>query len=339
MTWLKRKRTAVFIDNSALKSVGYNFESKSMESICDIAYTEDIQIAGTQILKREFVKHFYQLIKEDEFKINKLKMSRYFKEAKKEATEILNVVRAEEEWQHYLDEFKVKMCDSDINWRDVFDDYFFGKPPFSVGKKKNEFPDAFNLKLLENEFKNFNIVVISGDKDFSGWADNKKKFHFRSLKEFIDSYFKIAEEVFYNDITKVFEENKHIIESRIKESLKENSIYETNSYNTDVEDVEILNLELNLKEITSIDKESEMASFSLEFSGIVILNLYSAVYVRDPVDRDIRFEGYNRNSIELPYKVNYKFDLYECGLIENEEEDIKIARIDIDPNWEDEVQY
>jgi len=50
--------------------------------------------------------------------------------------------------------------------KDVFKDYFDSKPPFQKEQKKNEFPDAFTFKGLEQHFSKSKTYFLSGDGDF-----------------------------------------------------------------------------------------------------------------------------------------------------------------------------
>jgi hypothetical protein len=55
----------------------------------------------------------------------------------------------------------------------ILADYFASQPPFGVGKKKSEFPDAFTLHALRAwaEGKKYTVVVVSGDADLKAFCD------------------------------------------------------------------------------------------------------------------------------------------------------------------------
>jgi hypothetical protein len=64
---------------------------------------------------------------------------------------------------------------SNVNPENIFNLYFKSYPPFSEGKKKYEFPDAFVLKTLE-EFcllSRKRMYIISNDNDFNGYKSPK----------------------------------------------------------------------------------------------------------------------------------------------------------------------
>jgi hypothetical protein len=50
----------------------------------------------------------------------------------------------------------------------VFEDYFAGNPPFGVGEKKSEFPDAFAYQAIRNYFEKLkeSCYLVTIDKDF-----------------------------------------------------------------------------------------------------------------------------------------------------------------------------
>lgn len=71
-------------------------------------------------------------------------------------------------WEQFLEDAKaidLKYQDADI--ARVFDLYFSEMPPFSGGKKKNEFPDAFILSVLNawGESEGREVLVATSDKD------------------------------------------------------------------------------------------------------------------------------------------------------------------------------
>lgn len=73
----------------------------------------------------------------------------------------------------------------DVDLRSVVTDYFSAKPPFGEGHKKSEFPDAFNISMLqEYSTQCGKIYVVSNDGDFSN-AENVCCF--KTLNELLDA--------------------------------------------------------------------------------------------------------------------------------------------------------
>ncbi len=71
----------------------------------------------------------------------------------------------------------------------VFDKYFAKKPPFGLGKKKSEFPDAFVLAALDIWCKESaqKIFIVSQDPDMESFChDSETLFHLPSLESFLE---------------------------------------------------------------------------------------------------------------------------------------------------------
>ncbi len=63
----------------------------------------------------------------------------------------------------------------------VVDRYFNGRPPFSKGKKKSEFPDALALLSLEGwaSDKGGKVLIVSADNDWFEYSEISDSFAFR----------------------------------------------------------------------------------------------------------------------------------------------------------------
>ena len=96
-----------------------------------------------------------------------------------------------QQWIAFKQHFVVEELPIHGRSEDVFDWYFDGKPPFGIGKKKHEFPDAFVLSAIDQYYEEHeaNIAVVSNDGDF-GEASKLRRFvkHFSSLDEYIDAF-------------------------------------------------------------------------------------------------------------------------------------------------------
>lgn len=167
----------VFVDTQIFVSENFNFNEKSKLGLLKKQVKKGaINFLTSKIIVEESKKHINDNIERKINEINKLFNSReiailrnseynkYFENLNPEEM----VKEAVNQFQDYLDEVEVKYLDLDsIELRKVIDDYFKGRKPFGEGKKKHEFPDAFNISMLMN-FKRDNkpIYVISGDQDF-----------------------------------------------------------------------------------------------------------------------------------------------------------------------------
>ena len=122
----------------------------------------------------------------------------------------------------YLSDCKAKYIDvENINLDKILSDYFDGRPPFGIGKKKAEFPDAFNIAFLQkySETNNSKIYVISGDSDFAG-IDSI--CHYKDISSFLNTINSQEEyEELYGNVREYLsEENtRRYIKCKLKEKL------------------------------------------------------------------------------------------------------------------------
>ncbi|WP_428892845.1 PIN domain-containing protein [Facklamia sp. P9177] len=96
------------------------------------------------------------------------------------------VQEALNQFHNYLNEAEVTYLDLDsIELKTILNDYFNNRKPFGTGKKKHEFPDAFNISMLKSlRKKEYQpIYVISGDKDFE---DIKGIYLYKSIDELLN---------------------------------------------------------------------------------------------------------------------------------------------------------
>lgn len=92
----------------------------------------------------------------------------------------MNQIASELLWQfeQFIDNAKVTVLSTDgVSIESVFESYFQQTPPFSEGKKKHEFPDAFTVAVLEKWCKDNDeaMYVISGDQDLATYCNASTK--------------------------------------------------------------------------------------------------------------------------------------------------------------------
>ena len=153
---------------------------------------------------------------------------------------------------------------SEIDIREIFENYFNKKFPFSQSKKC-EFPDAFALKTLENwsKEKQVNVKVFSKDNDINNYESE----NFIIDEEFEDYLNRKLSEIakkkkLLQNINNAIEEYKTEIIEEIKQwtinSIDDISLYYEHTNFYEIHDLSIneINVELENFQITSIDDES-----------------------------------------------------------------------------------
>jgi len=131
----------------------------------------------------------------------------------------------------------------------VFNKYFQQDPPFGGGKKKNEFPDAFALYMLEeycNHKKLPRIIVLSNDKDMHEYESTH--IEYKDYKQYVTE--KSAEKEILSNIAQLLQREKDENLATIKEDLEEvlydEGIYYNVLMSTDINDIEIDAIDLDL---------------------------------------------------------------------------------------------
>jgi len=171
-----------------------------------------------------------------------------------------NIIRKQlnNQFQTFLKSAKVESipCDS-TSIEKVFYLYFNQKPPFSEGKKKAEFPDAFTLESIKSwcHQKNSKIYVISTDDDWKKACEQDSALiYLSSIEEFLDL---IARE---NDLYRLVDQALiswrilECIENKIKENLEE-AEYLLEDRDGEVIDVSIKNISIDDPYIINIENE------------------------------------------------------------------------------------
>lgn len=143
----------------------------------------------------------------------------------------------EEQRKNIVDEFKNKLSSEflkakievieypKIEISGIFDKYFSDKPPFHKESKKNEFPDAFALAILEEECKKRGVKchVLSGDSDILKYESCSLIIEI-DYKDFLERKIRRVEAEKHrsqrlNKAIKLFESKNEVIEQNVKDWL------------------------------------------------------------------------------------------------------------------------
>lgn len=253
------ERDIVFIDTSIYKAENFFAPNNRIQSLKWLVENKVISFVSTEITNRELLKHY----KEDvTFALNNLKKKHVVLACFDDTRQLLSNGTKKK----YL-----KKCEISVNAflrqgytigyefctdvKSVFEKYFDLKRPFSEGKKKDEFPDAFVLQMLEQYSKRLchkKIIVLSNDKDMKEYES--EYLEYVDYKEYITK--KLAEAKTIERIKTAIKDEKDDILSDIKDKLEEeleNGWNYSSMFNTeDSPEVEIVACEVNMDEDFSI---------------------------------------------------------------------------------------
>lgn len=190
----------VFIDTSIFVSENFNVKGTKFDSLASLAQEGRVFIKSSDITFREIICNIEESVETAEKAIKKAKTE----------GRILRNLGSKSSYQTIFAEFPstkivatfmkqikdyFKLSKTEIlpalktRPSAVFDKYFAKKPPFGLGKKKSEFPDAFVLSALEQWCKKAQqrIYVISQDPDItSACSDSDKLIHLSTLQVLLE---------------------------------------------------------------------------------------------------------------------------------------------------------
>lgn len=161
----------IFLDTSIFFKENF-LESKKIKSILKYGKDKKIKVIMPLLTYNEILKQVDEEVRKSFNKISILKNSVPIKDIiwNNGIEDVIKEIRQNLEKAFQESNFEMIDYSSNPNIiKEVFDDYFEGKPPFGDAKKKSEFPDAFTLKILEEYAvkNNIEISVFSADKDYS----------------------------------------------------------------------------------------------------------------------------------------------------------------------------
>lgn len=192
----------VLIDTSSYQEQRLSFQGDIFDSLIRLSDENKITIVGCSILRREIESHVRDSIATSVNRIKKASadFDRLTKDDLGEVTRMLVDLTALKDrifserkvridtFFHTVNYEEIDLSKVDVN--SVLDDYFSFKPPFGVGKKKHEFPDAFVLNgFLDCYQKRLtSTCVISADADWHSFIEKHPDVRmFDKITEFIHS--------------------------------------------------------------------------------------------------------------------------------------------------------
>src|ERR1035441_10614455 len=150
-------------------------------------------------------------------------------------------------FEEFLTDAKAEIISlSNADAEEIFDRYFGATPPFSEGKKKSEFPDAFAIQVLERWAEDHDeiIYVVSGDKDWQkSCTDKQRLLHLSTLDSFLDQVTKQDLER-HENVLQLYRQNSGKIIDAIQRDFPNRGFY-LSGEDGDVEEVVVDSVELD----------------------------------------------------------------------------------------------
>lgn len=309
------------LDTSVIKTAGYKFsDGKLFDLYLQLPY--QIKLIFPEIIYREILSHKNKEVSND---VNSLKSSldTLIRKEILKAGELdidLNMLK-----ERFLEKEKDKINQyinllngqilsiSNCDFSHVFDRYFSHKAPFEDNKeKKNEFPDAVCLDLIE-KYATDNAqlgIIVSEDKGWGKFAEESENLYYApSIDEFTKLFIvrndKISDSIRIK-LIKALEDEKSELYSKIIAHLDDvywdtSAIYSENLYSCDADVIShyFRNFRVLDFNIWKSDKESATWVLSIDLLFDLELEITVESYAKDSVDKELVSMGFSKISIDV----------------------------------------
>lgn len=309
------------LDTSVIQGAGYKFfDDKLLDLYLQLPY--QIKLILPEIVYREILSHKNDEVVSD---INQLKSSldtliRKEVLSNQEFSLDLNMLKDRfieaktSEIDQYIKQFDgevIPIANSDISR--VFNWYFSCKAPFENNKaKKNEFPDAVCLDLIEEYAIGNNQIgiIVSGDKGWGDFAEGSKNLYYASsidefTKLFTARHDEISESIRTKIITALEDEQSNLY-SEIVNYLDDvywdtSGIYSENLYSCDADVVSYDFNHFSVVDLNIWKSERESATWILkaDLSFILKLGVEVESYIKDSIDKEFISMGVSKLNIDV----------------------------------------
>lgn len=214
--------TTVFDQNS------HDYSSAAFKKLGELIKEKKVRLYITTIIKGEVETHIRRQVESAQASIETtLYKHRFLKHSQHPSvSKVFGGMDTEEvidelgeQFRNWLTEMSVEFIPMDVSIDNVFDKYFDRTPPFS-DKKKEEFPDAFNIAALEKwcEEHKIKMYVISGDGDISAACETNLSLRYvNSLPAFLEFYAQLEPLAAYAN--QLFETHTGKIISQLKRTV------------------------------------------------------------------------------------------------------------------------
>lgn len=324
----------VFIDTEFFVKAGLDFSSRTLESFQEICSNGELAHITTTIVVREVNGKISDHIQEALNSVNSFR--RKAKILTHSSNTLINGLFAPinqeqinqeglQVFSDFLKYSKTKILDlNEVNADEIVKMYFEGKAPFQGGKKKNEFPDAFNMLALRNYLsEKEEIYVVSEDSDLLEFCKANPRFiAIESLSKLLDLYH-THDEQRSNFIKKFITSHKEEIKEKIKENIEETEAYNVSSWeNAEVDSLSVTSISDFDPSIIHIDDNSCQISFEIKADYIV--SVTGPDYNNGTYDReDGKIYTFDYSTREESENLNLTVDLELHYVIEDNEFNIK----------------
>lgn len=260
------ERSYIFIDTSVFVQEAFRFSGTSLGRLVGISSNDELRLVVPEIIKQEVAYRLRETAEEHVSKIQTALSSNIVRLISTEEKKLFGLdVELDTEklvesiagtWETFCTRCHARYIPlTSIDLPGVVASYFDAEPPFSKGRNRHEFPDAFAVASIfdfSTEEPHRPIYVVSADNGMLNAFSNDSRFRcHKGLSEVLDQYNRQTEAL-SPAAHNLMEENIEWISEVIVERLQEAPDLYAPEYRTDrihIESVTVDVDEMNLVEI------------------------------------------------------------------------------------------
>lgn len=277
----------VHLDTEVLDAAELNLTGTKFKTLLEYCQQGRARLIMTSVTKREIICHIKEQVTTAATALKQTSAQWWFiknlpehklhvlteKPNKKELSEAITAA-----FENFLTQANAEIISlAAADAEEIFDSYFGLTPPFSEGKKKSEFPDAFAIQALEHWAADYdqNVYAVSGDKDWQkSCAEKKRLLYLPTLDSFLDLVTKQELER-HDNVLRLYRENSAKIIEAIKRDFPNRGFY-LSGEDGEVDEVEVDDIELDsdvdVLSITDIGVATITGAADVRFTARVIVN-------------------------------------------------------------------
>jgi hypothetical protein len=264
----------IFFDTEVFISINFNFSNRKLLQIIDFARKGELTLYITDVVYRETI---IQIKKQVEIAF------RSFSKIKDDYrilnnNDVFFAAHKPERMQEYIDTITKNFTSFvkehikkvlPVNYVDMsksFDAYFGMKPPFNKELKKNEFPDAINISVIEAwaKEKRKRVTIISNDTDIKDLVETfgitSRVMVIETIEKLINNL--VSTKELEGKIAKLINDNRSNFQRVLKESF-DDAKFEIRDFFAEVNEKKIV--EWNITNISIIEVRDDYVLTECEF--------------------------------------------------------------------------
>jgi hypothetical protein len=271
----------VFIDATEYIRHKYYFQSEVLRSLARLSKMQSIKVLITKLTLDEVRANIKKDVHESVRELRSIRNNTAV--LRQVQPDVYAALGKELDAQHlsqqlidkmeaYVDEVNFEVLDYGLaNPSEVFKRYFSSAAPFGSGaKRKNEFPDAFAIQIIEewSTQKQVSVSVVSADKGLAEVCENNSRLrYFERLEKFLDLAIR-QDSVVAQMVDEYFERESDYVDQLVADNFEQLGFY-VEDEDGDVEDVSVTNAMKLSHNIIEVDDMSirVIVDYQVEFNA------------------------------------------------------------------------